>query len=208
MRVIALGQQKGGVGKSAAAINLACQAIAKGETATIIDMDVDQATALKWGTRRGSDAPKVESADANRLAPLLKKLVGDGAQWVFIDLPGRSAPAASAGLAAANLIIVPCRPLDVDVEASANTVQSAMRAGKRYAYLMNISPPQLDKKRARQVAAALEKGGHPVIPVIIVQRTQVPDAIARGKGVNEVEPGGASSNEFAELFSWIKENVQ
>ena len=207
MRVIALGQQKGGVGKSAAAINLACQAVAHGESAAIIDMDVDQATTSKWGKRRSVESPRVESSDANWLPSILKTLRDEGVQWAFLDLPGRSAPAASAGLAVANFIIVPCRPLDVDVEASFNTIQSAKRGSKRYAYLMNISPPQLDKKRARQVAAILENAGHPVIPVIIVQRTQVPDAIAMGKGVNEIDPNGQSSKEFAELFKWLKESV-
>ena len=206
MRVIALGQQKGGVGKSAAAINLACQAIAYGDTAALIDMDIDQATTLKWGKRRNGEPPSVEGADVNRLPALLKKLREQGIQWAFIDLPGRSAPAASAGLMASDLIIVPCRPLDVDIEASITTMQSAIRGSKRYAYLMNISPPQV--KRARQVAAVLEKGGHPVIPAIIVQRTIVPDAIAMGKGVNEAEPEGAASKEFAELFAWLKENVK
>ena len=158
MHVIALGQQKGGVGKSAAAINLACQAIAHGESAAIIDMDVDQATALKWGKRRDGKPPVVERADVNSLPGLLKRLDGEGVQWVFIDLPGRSAPVAGAGLMASDLIIVPCRPLDVDIEASVTTIQVATRGKKRYAFLMNIAPSQADKKRARQVSKISRPG--------------------------------------------------
>jgi chromosome partitioning protein len=208
MRIIALGQQKGGVGKSAAAINLACQAIAHGESSAIIDMDVDQATALKWGKRRDGKPPAVERADVNSLPGVLKRLNDDGVQWVFVDLPGRSAPVAGAGLMASDLIIVPCRPLEVDIEASVTTIQVAIRGKKRYAFLMNIAPSQADKKRARQVSKVLAQANHPVIPAIIVQRTQVPDAIAIGKGVNEIEPDGPSTREFAELFTWLKENVK
>ena len=83
MRVIAFGQQKGGVGKSAAAINLACSAVAHGETAVIIDMDTDQATSLKWGKRRNGKPPLVEAADVNRLPVLLKKLREQDVQWAF-----------------------------------------------------------------------------------------------------------------------------
>jgi chromosome partitioning protein len=208
MRVIALGQQKGGVGKSAAAINLACQAVAHGETAAIIDMDIDQATALKWGKRRNGEPPLVESADVNKLPAVLKKLREAGTQWAFLDLPGRSAPVAGAGLMASDLVIVPCRPLDVDIEASVTTIRAAVRGNKRYAFLMNIAPSQADKKRARQVAEVLSQANHPVITPIIVQRTEVPDAIAIGKGANETDPNGRAAKEFAELFTWLKENVK
>jgi chromosome partitioning protein len=150
----------------------------------------------------------VEAADVNRLSSVLKKQREKGIQWAVIDLPGRSAPVTSAGMVASDMILIPARPLDVDIEASWTTMQSAIRGNKRYAYLMNISPPNSDKKQARQVAAVLEKGGHPVAPAIIVQRAIVPNAIAVGKGVNEAEPQGAASKEFAELFAWLKENVK
>ena len=206
-RVVCFGQMKGGTGKSCASINLACAAVASGETAAIVDMDTEQGTSLKWGKRRGGAAPIVHSVDASRLAGVLKRLRTDGVRWVFIDLPGRSAPSASAGLSAADLIIVPCRPLEVDIEASAATVQQVMRGGKRYAYLLNIVQPQHEKKRAKQVAAALQAAGHPVIPGLIIQRSDVPDAIGAGKGVNEFDPAGRSASEFAQLFQWLKDNV-
>jgi chromosome partitioning protein len=139
---------------------------------------------------------------------VLKKFREQGIQWAFIDLPGRSAPVASAGMGASDMILIPARPLDIDIEASIPTMQAAIRGSKRYAYLMNISPAQSDKKQARQVAAVLERGGHPVVPAIIVQRTVVPNAVAMGKGANEAEPVGMASKEFAELFAWLKENVK
>lgn len=208
MKIIALGQQKGGVGKSAAAINLACQAAAAGQKAALIDMDVDQATSFKWSKKRANGAPHVEACEPSRLESVLNRLRADGVDWVFIDLPGRSAPASSAGLVASDFIIVPCRPVDTDIEPSGSTVQAAIRAGKSYSYLMNIAPVQHDKKRARQVAAALRAAGHTVCPTIIVQRVQVQDAISMGKGANEVDPESESSKEFSDLFAWIRETVK
>jgi cellulose biosynthesis protein BcsQ len=107
--------------------------------------------------------PLVESADVNKLPAVLKKLREAGTQWAFLDLPGRSAPVAGAGLMASDFIIVPCRPLDVDIEASVTTIRAATRGNKRYAFLMNIAPSQADKKRARQVSEILAKANHPVI---------------------------------------------
>lgn len=209
MKIIALGQQKGGCGKSATAINLATQAAAAGFKTVLIDLDSEQGTATKWAKRRNGSTPEISvmTADAQSLPGIIQGLREGGADWVFLDLPGRSAPIASAGLMASDLIIVPCRPLDVDVEASGPTVSAAVRAKKPYAYLMNIAPPQGERLRARQVAKILEEAGQPVSPVIIVQRLEVPDGISMGKGVNEMRKGGESAQEFKDLFAWLKKTV-
>ncbi len=208
MHIIALGQQKGGVGKSAASINLACQAVAAGHKAAVLDMDSEQGTSSKWRERRnGKDQPVVLAANAMTLQPQLGVLKTLGTEWVFLDLPGRAHPISGAGIVAAELVIVPCRPLDVDVEASLEIVERANRTKKPYAYLMNIAPGQQDQKRAKQVASFLRAHGHDVARPIIVQRIEVPDAIADGLGVNEYKPRSASATEFKALFDWIAEKV-
>lgn len=206
---MALAQQKGGVGKSAAAINLACHAVAAKAKTALIDMDEEQATTLKWSKRRRSDAegPLVSSANAITLKPLLIRLKDDGFDWVFIDLPGRNAAGANAGLIAADLVLVPCRPLDVDIEASVATVTAARRARKRYAYLMNVTPAQKGNLRANQVMLTLSALRHPVVPTIIIQRVAVPDAIAKGRGVIEEEKKSESVQEFQELLDWLQKEV-
>ena len=108
---------------------------------------------------------------------------------------------------AAEFVLIPCRPVDVDIEASITTVQGVVRSGKPYAYLMNIVP-QGSAVRAKKVLKALEDAGHPVCPIIIGQRAEVPDAIARGKGINEVSAKGAAAKDFAELFAWLNEQVK
>jgi hypothetical protein len=86
-------------------------------------------------------------------------------------------------------------------------VRAIKRAGKRYAYQLSICPPQVNASRARKFAAALREAGHPVSPVVIIQRIAVPDAVAQGSCVCETEPGGASAAEFAELFQWLKKEL-
>ncbi|MGA7329355.1 MAG: AAA family ATPase [Rhodomicrobium sp.] len=207
MRIIALAQQKGGVGKSTAAINLACRAHAEGEKAVLIDMDTEQGSSLKWGQRRKGQPPKVITADASNLPSTLAKLRQEGYTWAFVDLPGRNAPAANAGLAAADFALVPCRPVSLDVEASVATVQSAVRAKKPYAYLLSIVLAHLDKQRARRFAEELKEAGQSVCPVMIVQRVIVSDTIADGLCTCEADAKGESAKEFAQLFSWLKEQL-
>jgi chromosome partitioning protein len=211
MPILVAAQQKGGVGKTSAICNLACQAVAMGKTAAIIDMDVEQGSAFKWGERRkasGFPAIGVHSAKAAGLGAILTKLKEDGIDWIFIDLPGRDAPSSSAGLRVADLVMVPARPLEDDVEPSMVTAGLVRRGGGRYFYLMNIAPPQITKSRAVQVSEVLRKAGHLVSPVIITQRIEVPDANAAGLGVNEHASGGKSAVEYRNLFQWIEEQLQ
>jgi chromosome partitioning protein len=206
MKIITLAQGKGGVGKSSAAINLACEAVRRGESATILDMDDGQWSADAWGKRRKSGQPAVMRVEPFKLAPTIARLREEGCAWVFIDLPGRNTPAANAGLAASDFVLIPARPVALDAEASVGTVQSCIRAKRPYAYLISIAPAQHDKARARRFADDLKEAGQPVCPVILIQRVIVPDAIADGRCTCEAEPGGASAAEFTALFSWLMEN--
>ncbi len=208
MKIVALATQKGGCGKSATAINLSCQAHASGARAALIDMDDGQHSSLNWSKRRSETQPAVMAMTAFKLQPALAKLREDGTDWVFIDLPGRDAPAANAGLAAADFVLIPCRPVTLDFEASVATVQAAVRARKPYAYLLSIVPVHGDKARARRFADELTGAGQPVCPVFIVQRAVVPDAISEGLCACEAAPKSESTREFADLFQWLKGQAQ
>lgn len=209
MKVVAIAQGKGGVGKSATAINLACAAMTSGQSAAIIDMDADQGTALKWAARRMGAPPPVGQANVTTLGPLLDKLkaMQPRIQWVILDLPGRASPVSSAGLRSADIVLVPCRPHDVDVEASFSTVAAINGAGVKYAYLMSIAPTT-GAARTKAYAQALKGAGHKVAPVVITQRMEVPDAIAAGKSAAEFDPKGKSAAEFRDLFKWLRNEVK
>jgi chromosome partitioning protein len=208
MHKIAAGNPKGGTGKSSILINLFCQALAAGESAALLDMDTLQGTSDGWGKRRGLNGRnEICKVEAHQLESKLQELEAAGIAWCFLDLPGRNAAAANAGMKAADLILVPARPTDTDVEASIPIIQSAKAAQKNYAFVMSLAPPQGNALRARKVAEILREGGHPVALPIIVQRLIVSDAYSLGKGANEFEPGGESAAEFADLFNWVRGQI-
>ena len=203
MYVIALANQKGGVGKTALTTNLGCQAAATGAVAVVLDLDHPQRSTMKWGARREGDNPLVAEASPSSLTRTLEAFREQGVAWAFLDLPGRVAPAVTAGLRAAHLVLIPTRPTDVDLEAAADVVAAAQRLGKPYAFVMSIALP----KRAEAFAEGLTEAGHNVCPVVVTQKVVVHDALAGGLGVNEFAPRSASAGEFASLFKWIEKQV-
>lgn len=208
-RIVAWAQQKGGCGKSSGCVNAACQAVARGQKAAVIDMDVEQGSAVEWGRRRkeaGLGDPAVYMAHTNELDAQIAKL--KDMDWIFIDTPGRDAPASSAALRVADITIVPCRPVEDDIGPSFKTVKLINRNRGRYAYLMNIATPQANKARARKVSEELIGAGHPVAPVIITQTLSIPDANALGMGVNEYKPGSEYAEEFSRLLNWIQDELK
>lgn len=59
MKVLAISNLKGGVGKSTIAQNIAAQFALKGVTVCIADTDTEQKTSAKWATMRNSDVLSV-----------------------------------------------------------------------------------------------------------------------------------------------------
>ena len=83
-KIVAVLAQKGGVGKTTTAIELACSAHLAGLAVGIIDLD-PQGTAASWGDRRQADAPEVVSGQAARLGVLIEAAQGNGADLLVLD---------------------------------------------------------------------------------------------------------------------------
>ncbi len=208
-RKIVLAQQKGGVSKTSLAVNLACQAVAHGQKAAVLDLDFEQGSAAEWGKRRkeaGLGDPAVYTVRTHELDGRIAEL--QSIDWIFIDSPGRDAPASSAALRVADITLIPCRPVEDDIGPSFKTVKLINRSKGRYVFVMACVPPQAGRSRARKVGEALESAGHPVAPISIAQTINVPDANARGMGVHEYKPGSESAEDFSRLFEWIQSELK
>lgn len=194
-KVIALAQQKGGVGKSTLAIHMGCEIARRGHRVAIVDLD-PQGTVTKWQSRRSTPWPIVIPTTVAKLSETLAGLQGN--DFIVLDLPGRRGPDVTAGLRAADLILVPARPLDIDIEASGETIATAQRLRKRYAFVMTAAP--FGGRRATDFIGMIRQRGLPVISAIIQERFAYPDAINAGLGVNEYAPKGAANIEMS-LFT-------
>ncbi len=72
-KIIALAQQKGGVGKSTLAIHMAVELTARNRLVAIIDLD-PQGTVTNWKRRRAKDWPQVIAGEPAKLGTILAGL--------------------------------------------------------------------------------------------------------------------------------------
>jgi chromosome partitioning protein len=204
VKAIAFANQKGGVGKSSLAIHMAVELSGRGCQVAIVDLD-PQRSVMNWRNRREKGEPHVAAAALTELGALVGRLKAAGFDYVLLDLPGRRAPSVSEGIRAADFVVIPTRPLDMDVEAAGETVATAQRLRKPYAFAMSIAPPG---SRTKEYAAALEAHGHPVLRARVTDRLTYPDAIAEGLGISEYEPRGMAAKEITAFTEEVLERVR
>jgi chromosome partitioning protein len=123
VKTIALIAQKGGVGKTTLAVNLA---VASGLRTAIFDLDQQESAAI-WTDRRKSDQPHVEFLTERRLSDALKAAERGMFELSIIDTPPAAGPQAYTAAQAADLILIPCRPSLVDLDAIKRTAQLSKR---------------------------------------------------------------------------------
>ncbi len=204
MRTIAFVTQKGGSGKSTLCINLSIAAQEAGRSVCILEMD-RQATVSDWAENRDGEGPEVAQVEATQLDAVIERLQGSGYDYVFIDTPGVDSPGTLSAIRAADLCVIPCRPTPADLRAFKPTLAAIYRLEKRFAFVLNQTPPR--SYRTRDAAEGLAVLG--VLPdVNIVLRNDHQDAIGLGQGVTEFNPAGQAADEIRRLWTWVERRVK
>jgi len=91
VKTIALIAQKGGVGKTTVAVNLAVATGAVGLKTALFDLD-QQESAVVWSDRRSAERPHVEFLTERRLPEALKAASEQGFAVCIIDTPPAAGP--------------------------------------------------------------------------------------------------------------------
>lgn len=206
--IVALLNQKGGVGKTTLALHLAGEWARRGQRVTLIDAD-PQATALDWSQQRGREGvPRLFGViglardTLHREAPELAR----NADRIVIDGPPRVAGLMRSALLAADLALVPVQPSPFDGWASAELLAllgeaRVYRPALAARFVLNrcVSRTIL----ARETAEALADHDPPVLASTIGQRIAFAIAAQSGRLASELDEDAPAAREIAALADEI-----
>lgn len=212
MLTIAVLNQKGGVGKTSLATNLAAAAHLEGLRTLVVDMD-RQGSSLDWSAARveGSKLAglTVVKADKALAVPRFREMAR-GYEVVILDGPPRIGDITRSAACAADVVVIPVQPGPFDLWAASETLelldgadairQELGRPKVRRLFVLNRAAT--GTVLAREAPGALKEHGE--LAGIIHQRIAFPEASAVGESVLTVEPEGAASIEIRRLFRVIQ----
>ena len=205
METIAIISQKGGAGKTTLALHLAVASARAGRNTAIIDLD-PQASAAKWADRREAEIPVVFSAHASRLTHEMKRVEESGGEVLILDTAPHSDSAALEAAKAADLVLVPCRPAILDIEAITNTLDLVGTTKTPVFVVMNAVAAQ--GREAEEAAEAIAALNVSVCPVQFVNRVAFSRALISGESAQEYEPDGKAAQEIEQLHTFMCAHFQ
>ena len=206
--IILVASQKGGCGKSTTSVNICAELARKNKDVVLIDAD-KQGTAARWASDRnaGEVAPVIHCVQKfdnirETLLDLDKRY-----EYVVVDTAGRDSREMRTGMTAADVLLVPFRPSQPDLDTLPHLVEVIAEAMdfnpklKAYAMLtMTPSNPVVNEaNEAREYLA--EYPQLELLKTVVRDRKIYRDCMAEGKGVVEMDNGKAKG----EIQMLIKE---
>jgi chromosome partitioning protein len=210
-RIIAVGNLKGGTGKSTIAVNIACRLAEKQRSVVLIDAD-PQGTAAAWlrnGPPRGLSLVSLALTRATGDAIWSEQISGMRHCFdrIVIDLPPQAGECFEATLCIADLLMVPLTLSEVDLHATAQAIavlhrMRAVRGGRPSCLLV---PSKVDRRTSlgRQASTSLAKLGWAVGPAL-GQRTAHSEAFKAARWIGAHAPGSAAEMEVRALVEQVE----
>ena len=206
--IVALLNQKGGVGKTTLALNLAGVWAQQGKRVILIDAD-PQGSALDWSQQRVREGwPRLFGViglardTLHREAPELAR----DADMIVIDGPPRVAALMRSALLASDLVLIPVQPSPLDGWASAEmlalvTEARIYRPELAARFVLNRSATRT--VLARETAETLADHDPPMLATVIGQRVAFAAAAQAGRLVSELDDDTPAAREIVALTDEI-----
>jgi chromosome partitioning protein len=209
MNVLVFASRKGGSGKTTLAAHLAAHVHRPSRPCLLVDGDPQGSLAL-WNKLREKDALPLKATQRG-IGDLLKTAKRSGVEWVFIDTPPSVSVGVVEAIRCATLVIIPCRPSVLDLDAVKKTIASAVEARKPYAVVINGAPPKRLDVQSPVVIQARDSLAELQVPVWggqITQRTNFFVALADGVGAKEYDATSSATDEIGRLWLVIEKSVK
>lgn len=201
MKIISLLAQKGGVGKTTLCLHWAVEAMRSHQSVAVLDID-PQRSAVSWARRRNEKEPLVLDVPGAPLRNVLDDCRADKVGYAFVDTRPSVREDSEEAARQADLVIIPCGPSIVDIDAIGATVSVAERMKARAVFVLNQgrSGSGINEKA---VLLLTSQYGLTVCPTIIMRRAALADAFIDGRAVCELEPNGKAAQEITASWHWM-----
>jgi len=210
--ILALLNQKGGVGKTTLATHIAGELALRDQQVVLLDAD-PQGSSLDWTQRRSQQGlPRLFSTvglareTLHSEAPALARQ----ADHIIIDGPPRIAALARSALLAADLVLIPVQPSPYDLWASAEMVTLVREAqvfkpALKAAFVINRRVA--NTVIGREAKQTLVEQPFAALRAEVRQRIVFADSVTAGRLVRETAQGSAAAREITalvdELLRWM-----
>jgi chromosome partitioning protein len=207
MPVVALLNQKGGVGKTTLSVHLAT-ALAESHKLLLVDAD-PQGSALDWSAQReATGAPArfpviglPKETLHRELAPIARDY-----EWVVIDGPPRVNKIARSAIVVSDFVIIPVQPSPFDIWAAEDVEEIIDECAAIKPHLLTrflVNRLFLNTTLGQEVKEELSKRPFQTLQTAIRNRQEYAKAARRGMTALETDPHGPAAGEIRALMAEI-----
>lgn len=208
--IILIGSQKGGVGKSTIAVNLAVEFAKQGNDVVLVDADA-QRSAARWHGDREEAGIQPAIASVEKLGNIRSTLIDLDKRYdiVIVDVAGKDSQEMRTGMTAAHRMVVALRPsqLDLDTLPLMRDLIAVAKDMNEQLIVHGLLTQVLTNPRGTELTDAGEYlSDYPEIAplkTLIYERKAYRDVVGEGKGVVEWDNAKAK----AEVQSLAQELV-
>ena len=205
MQVIAVLNQKGGVGKTTIAVHLARAFQLSGNKVLLVDSD-PQGSARDWAAAKSEQPLTVVGLDRPALVDKDTRRIADVGIVVIDGAPQLKDMTVSA-IKAADMVVIPVQPSPYDIWATAELVDLVKQrieiTDGRVQAAFVVSRVITGTRLGREIFEALDDYGLPILKAQISQRIIYAVSAANGETAMDVEPGGIAAREVRTLADEI-----